>query len=98
MGMGSHSGMISTEENSWFFHQSSLAVLPAELCRSKQKERAKEKINLALRIIFVRTSQVIFTCPKNYGMGPTPLLPLRTKASEVYLLKIHCLELQSFSY
>jgi hypothetical protein len=31
----------STEENSWFVHQSSLAILPAESCGNKQEEWAK---------------------------------------------------------
>jgi hypothetical protein len=37
MSMESHDGMIWTSENSWFLHQSTLAILPAELSSSKQE-------------------------------------------------------------
>jgi hypothetical protein len=36
MSMENHGGTISTGENSWFIHQSSLSLLPAESCGSKQ--------------------------------------------------------------
>jgi hypothetical protein len=60
MSMGNYGGMISREENSWFVHQSSLAILPADTSGSKQGDRAKEIMNLALRSIFVHISLVIF--------------------------------------
>jgi hypothetical protein len=60
MNMEDHGVMISTEENSCFVHQSSLAVLPAESSSIKQEEGAKETINVALRSVFIHTSQVIF--------------------------------------
>jgi hypothetical protein len=54
-----HGRMISTEENSWFVHQNSLAVLPAVSSSSKQEEWAKKIMTLNLLNIFVYTSQVI---------------------------------------
>jgi hypothetical protein len=47
---------------------------------SKQEERAKEMINLALRSIFVNTSQALFYVSYILRHGPTDLLPLRRKA------------------
>jgi hypothetical protein len=53
--MENYGGKISTEENSLFVHQSSLAILPAESSDSKQDEREKRLMNLALGSIFVHT-------------------------------------------
>jgi len=47
---------------------------------SKQEERAKGVMNLALRSIFVHTCKWFLTCRKSYDMGPLALLPLRRKA------------------
>jgi hypothetical protein len=41
MSMDKHGGIISTEENSRFVHQSSLAILAAESSDRKQEELAK---------------------------------------------------------
>jgi hypothetical protein len=41
MSMGNDGGMMSTDENSWFVHQSALEILLAESTGSTQKERAK---------------------------------------------------------
>jgi hypothetical protein len=38
MSMENHGGMMLAEENSWFIHQSSLAILPLESLGSKQEE------------------------------------------------------------
>jgi hypothetical protein len=55
--MENHGGMMSTEENSRFVRQSSLASLPAEISGSNQEEWAKGMMNLALRgILFVLAS------------------------------------------
>jgi hypothetical protein len=40
MSMENHGGMMSTEKNSYFVHQSSLAILPGESSGSKQEDRA----------------------------------------------------------
>jgi hypothetical protein len=66
--------MILTEENLWFFHHSSLAIVPAESFSSKQEEWAKEIMNLALQSIFVHTTQSIFTCHKILRHGSPALL------------------------
>jgi hypothetical protein len=45
-------------ENSWFIHQSSLEILPAESSSSKAEgscELVKEMMNLALHSLFVYT-------------------------------------------
>jgi hypothetical protein len=49
MNMENHDGMMSTEENSLFVHQSSLAIV--ESSSIKQEERSKEIMNLAVRSI-----------------------------------------------
>jgi hypothetical protein len=46
----------------------------------KQGEMAKEMMNLALRSIFVHTSQSILYIVKLYDMVPPALLTLRRKA------------------
>jgi hypothetical protein len=43
--------------NSSFIHQSSLAILPAELSSRKQEEQVKGMMNLALQSIFVHTCE-----------------------------------------
>jgi hypothetical protein len=53
--MQNHDGTMSTEEDSWIIYQTSLAILTAEWSGSRQEERAKEMVNLALRSIFVHT-------------------------------------------
>jgi hypothetical protein len=55
MSMENHDWIMSTEENSWFIHQSSLEILPVESSGSKQEEGAKEMMNLALLSIFIHT-------------------------------------------
>jgi hypothetical protein len=62
--MENHGWIISTKGKSWFVHQSSWTILPAESSSSKQEGQVKEMMNLALRSIFVCTFQVIFTCHK----------------------------------
>jgi hypothetical protein len=63
-------------------HQSSLAILPAQPSNVKQEERAKGIMNLDLRNIFVRTSNVIsfLHSAKSYDIGHPALLPIRRKA------------------
>jgi hypothetical protein len=48
----------------WFVHQSSLANLPPESAGSKQEERTKGMMNLALWSIFVHTCKLFFACRK----------------------------------
>jgi hypothetical protein len=51
-------------ENSWFIHQSSLEILPAESSSSKAERSCKlvkEMMNLALHSIFVYTSKESLT-------------------------------------
>jgi hypothetical protein len=48
MRMEDHDEMMSTEENSYFVHQSSLKILSAESSDSKPEEQAKRMMNLAL--------------------------------------------------
>jgi hypothetical protein len=59
MNMENNSGVTSKEEKSWFVHQSSQPILPADSSSSEKDKRAKEMMNLALRSTFVHTSQVI---------------------------------------
>jgi hypothetical protein len=40
MSMENHGEIVSTEETSLFFHQTSMAILPAEKSGKKQEERA----------------------------------------------------------
>jgi hypothetical protein len=42
MSIESHGGMIATGENSWFVHQSSLAILPASHLVAKQEEHGRK--------------------------------------------------------
>jgi hypothetical protein len=67
--------MISTGLNSWFVHQSTLAILPADShLVAKQEKLAKEVINFAFH-----TTKGSLIYRKN-DMGPTALVPLRMKA------------------
>jgi hypothetical protein len=47
MSMKKHGEIISTEKNSWFVHQRSVAILTAESSSSNLEEMAKEIMNLA---------------------------------------------------
>jgi hypothetical protein len=58
-----HGVMISIGEISWFVHQSSLAILPAEISSIKAGETGWRKW-LALPSIFVHTSKRCLTCRK----------------------------------
>jgi hypothetical protein len=52
-------------ENSWFVHQSYLAILPVESSSRKWRRcLAKEMMNLALRSIFIHASKWFFTFRK----------------------------------
>jgi hypothetical protein len=74
-------GLLTTEDNSWFSHQNSLAILPAEPSGSKQEKRAKNIFDLALRSIFCSYLSSNFSHGvQSYDMGPTALLPLQRKA------------------
>jgi hypothetical protein len=77
MNMENHDGMMSTEENSLFVHQSSLAIV--ESSSIKQEERSKEIMNLALRSIFVLICKWILHVVKSYYTGPPDLRLLRKK-------------------
>jgi hypothetical protein len=57
--MENQGGIMSTGESSSFIHQSSLAILPAELSGSKQEERAKEMMNFGHAKYFCSYLQVI---------------------------------------
>jgi hypothetical protein len=46
--MENHGGVMSTEENPLILHHSSVAILRAEQSGSKQEEREKGMMNLAL--------------------------------------------------
>jgi hypothetical protein len=85
MSMGSHGEMILTGEISWFVHQSSLAILPAESSSNK----ATEMITLAFEISFFHTSKWFHKCRKI--LRPRALRLLRRKMCCGYLspLKIH---------
>jgi hypothetical protein len=61
MNMENHGGMSSTEENSQFVHQNSLAILQAESSGSKQDERGKGKMNFVFEIfLFILASDIYF--------------------------------------
>jgi hypothetical protein len=57
MSMQNRGGMLPTEENSWFVHQSSLATLPADHLVAKQEELSEVNDEFGLRNIFVHTSK-----------------------------------------
>jgi hypothetical protein len=78
--MDNHGRMKQTEKNSWFVHQSSLAILPAESSGSKQEERAKGIMNSALWSIFVHTCKWFLHAVKSYDMVPPASVPLRRNA------------------
>jgi hypothetical protein len=71
-----HGGILPTEKNFWFVHQSSLAILPAEASSSEGG-------------IWRRKYWILPTT--YYDMWPTDLLPLRRKSCcrLLSLLKIH---------
>jgi hypothetical protein len=54
--MENHGGMTQIRENSWFVHQSYLAVLPSHLI-AKQEELAEGNCKFVLRSIFVYASR-----------------------------------------
>jgi hypothetical protein len=76
--MEDHGGIISTGENSWFVHQSSLAILPAEFSSSKSGTTGVGNYEFGFRSFFVILRKVTLHTVKFY-MGPTALLPLRRK-------------------
>jgi hypothetical protein len=68
MSVDNHGGKILTGEISRFVCQSSLVILPTLSFSSKQEQRAKEIMNLALVSIFVHTSQLFYLhAAKYYG-------------------------------
>jgi hypothetical protein len=76
MSMEDHSGMMMmTKENSWFVHQSSLAILPVESSSSKQRKWA-----IGVRIwpckvfLFILASDFLHTI-KSYNIGFQPYFP-----------------------
>jgi hypothetical protein len=89
MSCQNHGGTKSTEGNSWFVHQSSLAILPAESSGSKQEEWAN-RIWPCKVFLFILAGNVLYAI-KSYNMEPLALLPHWRKACCGFLLpsKIH---------
>jgi hypothetical protein len=86
----SHGGMISTEENSSFVHQSSLEILPVVIWY--QGGRTGKGINeFGLAEYFVHTCKWFLHAVKFYDMGPPALLPFLRKVCCGFLspLKSH---------
>jgi hypothetical protein len=69
--MEDHGGMIITAENSLFVQHSHLVT--------NQEELDKGDNEFSLRNIYVNTSKLYLHAVKSYYMGPTALLPLRSK-------------------
>jgi hypothetical protein len=90
--MENHGGMMSTEENSSFIHQSSLAVLPEKLSGSKQEERVKGNNEFGPSNILFTLASDLTHAVKFYDMGPTALLspPKKTCCGFLLSLKINC--------
>jgi hypothetical protein len=72
--MENHGGVISTEENSSFIHQNSLAVLPEKLSDSKQEEREKGNNEFGPSNILSTLASDLTHVVKFYDMGSTALL------------------------
>jgi hypothetical protein len=92
MSMVNHGGMISTQYNSWFVHQSSLAVLPAEPFSSKVGGTDKGNYEFRLTKYLCLYFKGMFNMPWNLNeMGLTAVFPLRRKVYCGFLspLKIH---------
>jgi hypothetical protein len=62
--MGNRDGIMSTEDNNWFVHKSTVTVLPEESSGSKQEERGKGMMDAVLRSIFVYSCLRIASLPK----------------------------------
>jgi hypothetical protein len=60
MSMENRGGIMLKEEDTWFIHQNSLSILPADSCVRKQQERAKGRKIYPCEIFFSYL-QVIFT-------------------------------------
>jgi hypothetical protein len=75
--MENHGGMMmSTEENSWFVYQSSLAILPAESYGSRQEEWVKGIRILACKVFLFKLASYFLYALNSHDMGPPALLPL----------------------
>jgi hypothetical protein len=61
MSTENYGGMIWTGRNSWFVHQSSLAILPAESCK---EEETGEDYEFCLTKYLFHTSKYSLTCRK----------------------------------
>jgi hypothetical protein len=83
--MENHGGMMLTEENSWYVHQSSLAILPAESSGSKQEEWAKGMMNLALQSIFVHTFKWFIICRKFLHGASGFTYPLKEGVLQIFI-------------
>jgi hypothetical protein len=66
--------------NSWFVHQSSLAVLPAESTSIKVVGTGLKKLTWPYEVSLSILRKSFARAVKSYDMGPTALLPLRRKA------------------
>jgi hypothetical protein len=80
MSMETLGGMISTGVNSCFFHQTSLAFLPAESSSSKAGGAGKGNDEFCLSKYPFHTWKGFQHVVIPYCVGPTALLPLRKKA------------------
>jgi hypothetical protein len=62
MSMDNHDGMISTGENSLFFHQSSLEIVTVESSSSKARGTGEGSGEFCLTKYLFHTSQVSLAC------------------------------------
>jgi hypothetical protein len=53
--MGNYGETMSTEENFYFVHQTSVSILPAESSDARQEALEKGMMNWAFQSIFVHT-------------------------------------------
>jgi hypothetical protein len=93
MSMENHRGMISTGENLWFDNQRDLSgETTSSHLVAKQRNWAKEIINLALRRVFVHTWKGFLTCRKilRHGANGFTSTPKEGVLRIIWPLKISC--------
>jgi hypothetical protein len=90
--MENHGGIISTRENNYFVHQSSLTIRPAELPSSKVGWTGEGNDELSLSCISVHTSNWHLTCRKILRHGADGFTsPQKEDVLRILSpLKIHC--------